>query len=76
MQAVRPLACNLVVRIGPGPAVRRPSEPHLSGRTGVAEFGTSNVAAHCRQASVTGVTHDLLVWHAIAVSWVVLRKGT
>ena len=42
-------------------------QPDLSGWAGGAEFGPTYVAPHCCQASVAGVTHDLLVRHAIPV---------
>jgi hypothetical protein len=43
------------------------SQPDLSGWADVAEFGSPDVSAHRRQASVPGMAHDFLVRHAIAV---------
>ena len=43
------------------------SQAQLPCRAHLAEFGAPNVAAHCGQAAMPRVTHDLFVRHAIAV---------
>jgi hypothetical protein len=43
------------------------SQAQLACRTHLAEFGAPNVTAHCGQAAMPRVPHDLLVGHAITV---------
>jgi hypothetical protein len=43
------------------------SQARLVYRTLLAEFGAPNVAAHCGQAAMPRVAHDLFVRHAISV---------